>query len=59
MCFKVVPEKITGNCGTKEIITYAFLDSGLDTTFCLESLVEELELKDMKPTSFKMTTGHL
>ena len=36
MCFKVVPVKITGNCGTKEIITYAFLDSGSEATFCLE-----------------------
>ena len=56
VCFKVVPVKITGNCGTKEIITHAFLDSGSDATFCLESLVQELELKDMKPTSFMMTT---
>ena len=48
--------KITGNCGTKEIITHAFLDSGSDATFCLESLVQELELKDMKPTSYMMTT---
>ena len=56
MYFKVVSVKITGNCGTKEIITHAFLDSGSDATFCLESLVQELELKDMKPTSFMMTT---
>ena len=56
VCFKVVSVKITGNCGTKEIITHAFLDSGSDATFCLESLVQELELKDMKPTSFMMTT---
>ena len=56
MCFKVVPVKITGNCETKEIITHAFLDSVSDATFCLESLVQELELKDMKPTSFMMTT---
>ena len=52
MCFKVVPVKISGNCGTKEIITHAFLDSGLDATFCLESLVQELELTDMKPASY-------
>jgi len=56
VCFKVVPVKITGNCGTKEIITHAFLDSGSDATFCLESLVQELELKDMKLTSYMMTT---
>ncbi|XP_015754718.1 PREDICTED: uncharacterized protein LOC107334301 [Acropora digitifera] len=56
VCFKVVPVKITGNRGTKEIITHAFLDSGSDATFCLESLVQDLELKDMKPTSYMMTT---
>ena len=56
VCFKVVPVKITGNRGTKEITTHAFLDSGSDATFCLESLVQDLELKDMKPTSYMMTT---
>ena len=56
VCFKVFPVKITGNCRTKEMITHAFLDSGSDATFCLESLVQELELKDVKPTSFMMTT---
>ena len=56
VCFKVVPVKITGNCGTKEMITHAFLDSESHATFCLESLVQELELKVMKPTKFMMTT---
>ena len=35
VCFKVVPVKITGSCGTREIITHAFLDSGSDAIFCL------------------------
>ena len=56
VCFKVVPVKISGSGGTKEILTYAFLDSGSDATFCLESLVQELDLKDTKPTTFTMTT---
>ena len=56
MYLKVFPVKITGHCGIKEIITHAFLDSGSDATFCLESPVHELGLKDMKPTNFTMTT---
>ena len=56
VCFKVVPVKISSNCETREIITHAFLDSGSDATFCLESLVQGLELKDMKPASFMMKT---
>ena len=66
VCFKVVPVKISGCGSTKEILTYPFLDSGSDATFCLESLVQELDLKDIKPTTFTMTrvnceekrTGH-
>ena len=54
VCFKVVPVKISGHSGTK--VTYAFLDSGSDASFCLESLVRELGLKEMKPPSFTMAT---
>ena len=56
MCFKVFPVKITGHSGTKENVTYAFLDSGSDASCCLESMVRELGLKEMKPTSFTMAT---
>ena len=59
MCFKVVPVKISCRGSTKEITTYAFLDRGSDATLCLESLVQELGTKDMKPTSFTMTTVNL
>ena len=58
-CFKVVPVKISCEGGTKQITTCAFLDGGSDATFCLESLVQELGLKDIRPTSFTMTTANL
>ena len=56
MCFNVVPVKISCEGGTKQITTCAFLDGGSNATFCLESLVQELGLKDIRPTSFTMTT---
>ena len=59
VCFKVVLVKISCRGNTKEITTYAFLDGGSDATLCLESLVQELGSKDMKPTSFTMTTANL
>ena len=43
----------------KEITTCAFLEGGPDATFCLESLVHKLGLKDMTPTSFTMRTANL
>ena len=58
VCFKVLSVKIGCKGGTGQIITYAFLDSGSDATFCLGSLVQELGLTDMKPTSFPMTTAN-
>ena len=59
LCFKVVPVKISCQGSTKEITTYAFLDGYCNETLCLQSLVAELGLKDMKPTSFTMTTANL
>lgn len=56
MCFKVILVKIRGRDGTKEIVTYMFLDGGSDASFCLESLVRELDLKDKKPTSLMIMT---
>ena len=57
VCFKVVPVKICSRNGAKEIVTYALSDSGSDASFYLESLLWELDLKDMKPiaTSFTMS----
>ena len=59
VCFQVVPVKISCEGGTKQITTCAFLDGGSDATFCLESLVQELGLKDTRPTSFTMTIANL
>ena len=56
VCFKVVPVKISGHSGSKEKVTYAFFDSGSDASFCLENLVRELGLKEMKPATFTMAT---
>ena len=57
VCFKVVPVKICSRSGAKEIVTYALSDSRSDASFYLESLLWELDLKDMKPiaTSFTMS----
>ena len=55
VCFKVVPVRVSGPGGNKQLTTYAFLDSGSDTTLCLESLVEELSL-ECEPTDFTLST---
>jgi len=55
VCFKVVPVRVSGPGGNKQLTTYAFLDSGSDTTLCLESLVEELSL-EREPTDFTLST---
>ena len=38
----IVPVKVTGNCGTKEITTYALLDNGSTASFCTKDLLHEL-----------------
>ena len=55
VCFKVVPVRVSGPGGNKQLTTYAFLDSRSDTTLCLESLVEELSL-EREPTDFTLST---
>ena len=40
VCFKVVPVKVSSASSGKEVVTYAFLDGGSDTTLCLETLVK-------------------
>ena len=55
VCFKVVPVKVSGPGSDKHLMTYAFLDSGSDTTLCLRSLVEELSLES-EPTNFTLST---
>lgn len=58
VCFKVVPVKVSSASSDKEKITYAFLDGGSDATLCVESLVQELGVRDMKPTNYTMTTAN-
>ena len=55
VCFKVVPVKVSGPSSNKHVVTYAFLDSGSDTTLCLRSLVEELNLES-EPANFTLST---
>ena len=49
ICFKIVPVKIKGPLN--EIETYAFLDSGSDTTLCLQSLLDELGIQSKSSES--------
>ena len=56
VCFKVVPVKISYPGSTERITTHAFLDSGSDATFCLESLARKLGVEEMKPTNYTMIT---
>ena len=52
---RVVPVKVKNEDGTREIETYAFIDSGSDTTLCSKDLVQELNLSS-KPCEFTLTT---
>ena len=47
VCFKVVPVRVSVPTSQKEFITYAFLDSGSETT---------LSADDAKPVKYTMTT---
>lgn len=49
-------ERVSNPTSDKELVTYAFLDSGSDTTLCLESLVVELLVIDAKPAKYTMPT---
>lgn len=57
VCFKVIPVKVSSGRSAKEIVTYAFLDCGSDTSLCLKSLMEELEAQG-RPVEFTMTTAN-
>ena len=56
VCFKVVPVRVSVPTSQKEFVTYAFLDSGSDATLCLESLVQEFSIENVKPVKYTMTT---
>lgn len=55
VCFKVVPVRVSAAGGSKQVETYAFLDSGSDTTLCLRELVDELGV-DCEPCNFTIAT---
>lgn len=55
VCFKVVSVGVSGPGSDKQLTTYAFLDSGSDTTLCLESLIQELSLES-EPGDFTLST---
>ena len=52
---QIVPVKVRGEDGGPEIITYAFLDNGSDTTLCLNSLAESLGVSG-KPVHFSLSS---
>lgn len=56
VCFKVVPVKVSTPQSDKQIITYAFFDSGSDATLCTESLMDELQIKTKRQARFTMST---
>ena len=51
----VVPVKVKAKGTNKTIETYAFLDSGSNTSFCTEKLLEQLNI-DGKATTLSLTT---
>ena len=55
ICMKIVPVKVSGVDGVREVETYALLDDGSDTTLCLNELIDQLQLSG-KPTNFTLTT---
>ena len=52
---QVIPVRVCGQDGETEIETYAFLDSGSDSTLCLNSLVTKLGIKG-KRTTYTLST---
>ena len=44
----VVPVKVEAKGGDKTVETYAFLDTGSNTTFCTERLMQQLGLEGKK-----------
>ena len=54
MCLEAVPVKISGRNGAKD--SYSCKCSWSDASSCLEGLMRELDLNDMKSTSVTMAT---
>jgi hypothetical protein len=51
----IIPVKVRSKETNKTIVTYAFLDNGCDSSFCTESLAEQLGIKGIK-TAISLTT---
>ena len=51
----IVPVRVKSPDGNKEVQTYAFLDSGSNTTFCTDNLLKKLNIEG-KATQFSLTT---
>ena len=51
----IVPVKVKVKGSSKKVLTYAFLDSGSNTSFCTEDLLRKLGTKG-KETSLSLTT---
>ncbi|CAB4025027.1 Hypothetical predicted protein, partial [Paramuricea clavata] len=51
----IIPVKVRSKETNKTIVTYAFLDNGSDSSFCTESLAEQLGIKGIE-TAISLTT---
>ena len=51
----IVPVKVKVRGGSSHVITYAFLDSGSNTTFCSDALIDQLGIEGKK-VNFSLTT---
>ena len=54
----IVPVKVKVKGSSKKVLTYAFLDSGSNTSFCTEDLLRQLGTKGKK-TSLSLTTTQM
>ena len=52
----IVPVLVKARESTKLIETYAFLDSGSNTSFCTESLLQRLQMEGKKTKQCKVKT---
>ncbi|KAK3735155.1 hypothetical protein QZH41_020254, partial [Actinostola sp. cb2023] len=53
--FSIVPVEVNAMGQDKKVLTYAFLDSGSNTSFCTKELMRKLDVKG-KATSLSLTT---
>jgi hypothetical protein len=51
----IIPVKVRSKEANKTIVTYPFLDNGSDSSFCTESLAEQLDITDIE-TAISLTT---